>query len=131
MFVGEVRLVRSKLRDSDSQSRNERFALVDQVGRELHTGKWGLVFRKRFAMFLFVTMCGNQIGAVGRAVKRDLAFSAATGRADFLTFGRAKSLRPPFGTNRAYRSLEHFYGTCRSPFPKSGAKQSVYPTETI
>ena len=51
-------------------------------------------------MFLLVAMRGNQVGAIGWAIQRDLAFFSATWGADFLTLGRTKSVGPAFAANR-------------------------------
>src|SRR5690242_3133267 len=64
----------------------------------------------------------NQIGAIRWTVERNLAFFAATLRTNFVALSRAKTLRTPFGANRACGSLCH----CQELFP-SQRENSVYP----
>ena len=65
-------------------------------------------------------MGGDQVGAVGRAIERHLAFSAATWSADFFALRGAKSLGPPFGTNCAGRPFGHLFGSRQSSVPEDG-----------
>ena len=108
LLIGQITMIRRKLRNGESQAGNEGFTVVDHPGRKLDAGERSLACRKRFAMFLLVAMRSDQVRAPGRAIEGDFAFPAATRRADLLALRRAKSLRPSFGANRACRALCHF-----------------------
>jgi hypothetical protein len=74
-------------------------------------------------MFLLVAMRGNQVGAMGRAIERNLTFSAAAWRTDFLAFRRTKSLGPSFAANCTEKSFCHFVRSSS----KVRENASVYP----
>src|SRR5579864_2267046 len=88
---------------------NNRPLFVDEIHRELNVRIRKLFSRSRLAMLGLVTVSGDQVRAVDRAINRHLTSFAAANRTDFFALCRAKPLqRTPF-TNRA----AHAHSPCR------------------
>jgi hypothetical protein len=65
---------------------------MDEVRWNLYIQERGI--RRDFALVLvLVSMSGNQMGAIGRALDGDFAIGAAADGADFFAFGGAEAIR--------------------------------------
>src|SRR3984885_15275523 len=87
---------------------NNRPLFVDEIHRELHVRIRKLFSRSGLAMLGLVTVSGDQVRAVDRAIDRNPAHFAATDRTNPYTLCRAKPIRRPLFTNRA----AHAHSSC-------------------
>ena len=92
-----IRVSGSRLRgrglgDCESDSGKKLAVGLDGVGIDADVEKWS-IGRERARVLLLITMGGDEIAAVGRAVNGEFALGAAAHGADFFRFGRTEAPR--------------------------------------
>src|SRR5579864_6291438 len=92
-----------------AEARNNGPLLVDEIHRKLNVRIRKFLSRSRLAMLGLVTVSGDQIRTVNRAINRHFASFAAANRANLFALCGAKPLRWPLFTNRA----GHAHSSCR------------------
>src|SRR5690348_12906021 len=96
-------MLRLEREDRGGDSGDERPVLIDELDGKLDVLVW-IVFRRivagrgrlalfGLALFALVTMRGDEIGTIERAIDGDFAFASAADGADFLALGGAIALR--------------------------------------
>src|SRR5579864_306853 len=103
-----------------AEARNNGPLLVDEIHRKLNVRIRKFLSRSRLAMLGLVTVSGDQIRTVNRAINRHFASFAAANRADLFALCGAKPLRWPLFTNRA----GHAHSSCRHN--RYGRRKSGY-----
>jgi len=96
--IGDGGLTSTVFRDGESDGGKRLFVDAHEIGSEAHIEQRS-VRRELARLAVFVAVRGKKIGAIGRAIERDFALSAATDGADFFRFGRAEALGFAFLTN--------------------------------
>ena len=81
--------------DTKRQRPHELLVRVDQIGRNLHIEQRGVGWDLALVL-VFVTVGGDQMGAIDRAVDGDFAIDAAADGADFFAFGGTEAIRFSF-----------------------------------